>query len=754
MRDLKEMVREMTLEEKAGLCSGKDFWTTKAVERLGIPSVMMTDGPHGLRKQEGESDHLGLNESVVAVCFPAACATASSFDTELLQNMGSILGEECQAEDISILLGPGVNIKRSPLCGRNFEYFSEDPYLTGKLATAYIKGVQGRGVGTSMKHFAANNQEYNRMTCSSEIDERTLHEIYLPGFEEAVKEGKPKTVMCSYNMINGTYSSENKELLTDILRERWGFDGFVMTDWGAVADRVKGIRAGLDLEMPSSGGINDAKIAAAVKNGELDEQFLDQAVENILKVLFFYVDNRHSEAVFDRDADHEKATDIETECAVLLKNEGVLPLKQDMKVAYIGGFADKPRYQGGGSSHINASKVVSAMDAAEKKGRKVTYAKGFSTKEDITDMEEIKRSAALAAAADVAVIFAGLPDSFESEGYDRKNMAIPACQNTLIEEVCKVQKNVVVILHNGSPVEMPWADKVSAVLEMYLGGQGVGEACDRLLFGEANPCGHLAETFPLRMQDNPSYLNFPGDGKRVHYQEGIYVGYRYYDKKELPVRYAFGHGLSYTTFAYGNMRVSSADMDENGEAEISVDITNTGSIEGKEVVQLYISDLGGQSYRPVKELKGFQKILLKPGETKTVHFCIRPRDLSYYDVDIHDWYAKTGTYRLMVGSASDQIKAEKTIEYHAIRTLPFKVTGNSTIGELMAQPELQPIMQQFLQFGNQEETLAGETGTVTKEMMEAMVTGTPLKTMMSFSGPEKALEIEKMIDEMNKLLEQ
>lgn len=543
-RDLKKIISEMTLEEKAGMCSGEDFWRLKKVERLGIPEVMVSDGPHGLRKQPGEADHLGIGESIVAVCFPAACATASSFDTELMNEMGKTLGEECQAENLSVLLGPAVNIKRSPLCGRNFEYLSEDPYLAGKMAASYIRGVQSWDVGTSMKHYAANNQEYNRMSCSSNLSERTFREIYLPAFETAVKEAQPKTIMCSYNKINGEYASENKHLLTEILRDEWGFEGYVMTDWGAVADRVTGIVAGLDLEMPGSHGVNDAKIIAAVKDGSLDEALLDKAVERILKVLFSYADNRHPEAVFDRDADHEKAVKIETECAVLLENNGILPLKEGRKVVYIGEYAEKPRYQGGGSSHINSSKVTSALESAKEKGRPVSYVKGFPFDKDEENAGELAAAVQAAKDAEVAVIFAGLPDLIESEGYDRKDMKLPACQNKLIEEVIKVQPNTVVVLHNGSPVEVPWADKTAAILEMYLGGQGVGEATDKLLYGEVNPSGRLAETFPLRLEDNPSYLNFPGDGVNVDYAEGIYVGYRYYDARKMPVRWAFGHGLS------------------------------------------------------------------------------------------------------------------------------------------------------------------------------------------------------------------
>ena len=543
-RNLKELIRQMTLEEKAGLCSGADFWNTMGIERLGIPSAMMTDGPHGLRKQEGAADHLGLNKSVNAVCFPAACATASSFDVELMERMGQILGDECQAENVSMLLGPAVNIKRSPLCGRNFEYMSEDPYLTGKMASAYIRGVQSKGIGTSMKHFAVNNQETDRMQISSEVSERAFREIYLPAFEEAVKKAQPKTVMCSYNKINGVFSSENKKLLTDILRDEWGFEGYVVSDWGAVNDRVKGLKAGLDLEMPGSEGYNTRKIIRAVENGELEEEILDRTVERILKVVFSYADNRKAETVFDREKDHKAAADIETECAVLLENKGALPLRKEQKIVYIGEFAKKPRYQGGGSSHINTDSVVSALETAVRKGRAVEYVKGFSSERDEMTEEELKQACEAAAGADAVVIFAGLPDSFESEGYDRTSMELPKCQNRLIEVVAEIQKNVVVVLHNGSPVETPWAESVNAILEMYLGGEGIGEASDRLLFGEANPGGRLAETFPYRLEDNPSYLNFPGDGRTVLYGEDIFVGYRYYDAKKVPVRWAFGHGLS------------------------------------------------------------------------------------------------------------------------------------------------------------------------------------------------------------------
>lgn len=613
--NIKNLVSQMTLKEKASMCSGTDFWHTDAVERLNIPSVMVSDGPHGLRKQDNEGDHLGMNDSIKAVCFPAACATASSFDKELLYNMGVTLGKECQAENVSILLGPAVNIKRSPLCGRNFEYISEDPYLTGKLSSSYIAGVQSQNIGTSMKHFAVNSQEYRRMSSSSNVDERTLREIYLPAFEMAVKEVQPWTIMCSYNKVNGVFASENKKLLTDILRNEWGFEGYVMSDWGAVNDRVEGVLAGLDLEMPSSNGTNDKKLIEAVNLGILPQEVLDKTVERILTKTFEYVQNQTG-GTFDRDADHEKACQIERESIVLLKNNGILPLSVDKKLAFIGEFAGKPRFQGGGSSHINSHKITSALDAV-KDSFNVTYAQGYATLKDVTDEKLLEEAVLAAREADIAVLFVGLPDSFESEGYDRQHLNMPNCQNELIEKVCEVQKNVIVVLHNGSPVLMPWLDKVSGVIEAYLGGQAVGQAVADVLFGKTNPSGRLAETFPLRIEDTPAYYNYQGNGEDVDYEEGIFVGYRWYDKRKLDVLFPFGYGLSYTTFSYSNLVVDKEIINEGEIVKVSVDVTNTGNTAGKEVVQLYVSDKTGSAVRPDKELKGFEKAELKPGETKT-----------------------------------------------------------------------------------------------------------------------------------------
>ena len=741
-------MKELTLEEKASLLGGGDFWHTKAVERLGIPRFMMSDGPNGLRKQDQSQDNLGINDAIKAVCFPSACATASSFDTDLIYGMGEVIGNECQAEDLSIVLGPGVNIKRSPLCGRNFEYFSEDPYLAGKIAASYINGVQSKGVGTSIKHFAANNQEYNRMSVDTIVDERTLREIYLPAFETAVKEAQPRTVMCSYNKINGVYSSDNEWLLTEVLRNEWGFEGFVMTDWGAIDDRVQGVRAGLELEMPGDTSYTDKKIVEAVRSGELSEEEVDRSVERLLKVFYDYYDNRQEDAVFDKEKDHDFAAGVEAECAVLLENNGVLPLSTDAKVVYIGEYAAKPRFQGGGSAHINSFKVTSALETAEKKGRNVTYVKGFPADGDVSDADELTKAVEAAKAADAAVIFAGLPDSFESEGYDRKNMNMPGCQNELIAAVAAVQPNTVVVLHNGSSIEVPWADSVAAILEMYLGGQGVGAAEDALLFGEVNPSGHLAETFPMRVQDNPAYLNFPGDGKKVVYAEGIYVGYRYYDKKEIPVRWAFGHGLSYTQFEISNVRVDKTELDDDSKVTVSVDVKNAGDREGKEVVQLYVSDLNGTPDRPVKELKGFGKISLKPGETGTVSFELSARDLSYYSTEISDWFAPSGKYGLLIGDASDNIAVSTEISFTTKKRIPLRIENCTTVGELLTDERTAPIVQRLIQeavkafenpSGDDEEKGEG-LGAGAEEMAEAMIAGLPLKSLTCFGTPGEVVE--------------
>ena len=738
----------MTLEEKAGMCSGLDFWHLKEVEHLGIPKVMVSDGPHGLRKQDEKGDHLGINDSIKAVCFPPAVLSACSFDRGLMEEMGKAIGREAQANDVSVVLGPAVNIKRSPLCGRNFEYYSEDPYLAGEIAAAFVKGVQSQHVGTSIKHFAANNQEYRRMSSSSEVDERTLREIYFPAFETAVKKAQPYTFMCSYNQINGTFASENKWLLTDVLRGEWGFKGYVMSDWGAVNDRVKGLEAGLELEMPASGGDNDAMIVKAVKDGALEEKILDQAVERILRIIFEYADHRKPQE-FTMEKDHEEAQHIAEESMVLLKNENhILPLKTSEKAAFIGGFARNPRFQGGGSSHINCFKTTNVLDSVPCDAQ-VVYAEGFPADRDFYDKALADEAVKAAAEADKAVIFAGLPESFESEGYDRSHMRLPECQNRLITEILKVQPNTVIVLHNGSPVEMPWLGEIKGLLETYLGGQAGGAAAANILYGKINPSGKLAETMPLKLSDNPSYLNF-GGGEKVEYCEGIFVGYRYYDTKEMDVAFPFGYGLSYTTFAYSNLKLSMENPTEKDTVMVSADVTNTGKSAGKEVVQLYIRDLTGSAIRPEKELKGFEKVFLEPGETKTVTMELNKRSFAWYNTELHDWFAASGDYEILVGASSRDIRLTETLHLNSSQRLPMHVHMNTTLGDLLRNPETAEAAKKLIQ-----KYLSGEAGSeaaseaVSEEMTMAMTDSMPLRALMGFAGVSRK-ELDSVIEKLNK----
>ena len=741
--DIQRIISEMTLEEKTALLSGKDFWHLKGVERLGIPEIMVTDGPHGLRKQAGTSDHLGLNASVPATAFPTAAATACSFDRELIYEMGEALGEMCQQEDVAVILGPGTNIKRSPLCGRNFEYFSEDPYLAGEMAAALILGVQSKNVGTSVKHFAMNNQETRRMSVSVLADERTKREIYLAPFETAIKKGKPWTVMCSYNKIGGVYSSENRRLLNDLLRGEWGFEGMTMTDWGACSDHIEGVRAGMDLAMPSLGDSADKQLADAVRDGVLDEKYVNEAVERVLNVIQKFTENRKKDPDFFLGAQHHQARKIARESAVLLKNDGVLPLKSKGKIAFIGAFAETPRYQGGGSSHINASEITSALQAVRSVA-KVEYAKGYSIDTDQVNPELQAEAVALAKKADVAVLFVGLTDAYESEGYDRSHMRMPENQNALIDAVCAVNDRVVVVLHNGSPVEMPWADKVGGILEMYLGGQAVGGAAVDLLFGAVSPSGKLAETFPMHLEDNPSYLNFPGNGDQVEYREGIYVGYRWYDTRKMPVRWAFGHGLSYTQFEYSNLRVNKEKIAQGEGVHVAIDVKNVGHMGAKEVVQLYVHSAHDGVARPEQELKGFEKVYIAPGKTETVEFELNPRAFAYYESAIRDWYVEGGAYEIRIGASSRDVRAAKTIEIEAGKPIPVRVTMDTTFGDLMKIPGSQPILQPVMggmmaQFGGvpEDDSMSG--------MMDAMVGFMPLHALKSFGGGQVS---DKMLEEM------
>lgn len=772
--DVKKLVNELTLEEKASLCSGADFWHTKAIDRLNIPAAMVSDGPHGIRKQESLADHMGVAESIKAIGFPTASAMACSFDRDLLHKVGDALGEECVAEDLAVLLGPGINMKRSPICGRNFEYYSEDPVVAGELGAAFVNGVQEHGVGTSLKHFAANNQEWRRMSISAEIDERTLREIYLAAFETVVKKAQPWTIMCSYNRINGVYSCENDWLLNKVLRDEWGFKGLVMTDWGAMDERVPSLKAGLDLEMPDCHGETDKLIVKAVQSGELEESVLDTAVERILTMVDKYLTARKDidpasmvhplpssvERGYDVAAHHALARTTAEQSAVLLKNEDILPLQKDKKIAFIGEFAKVPRIQGGGSSHINNTSVESALDAA---GDSVSYAQGFHIDEETTDETLLQEAITLAKESDVAVIFAGLPDSFESEGFDRTHLNMPANQNELIARISEVQPNVVVVLHSGSPIAMPWLDKVAGVLQMYLAGQASGGAAVNLLFGDATPCGKLAETFPLHLEDNPSYLNFPGNREKVCYQEGVFIGYRYYDKKKMDVLFPFGYGLSYTDFTYSNMKVTvngknAADVDvikETDEIVVSADITNTGNCDGAEIVQLYIKNPVVYEIRPEKELRDFAKVFLKAGETKTVTFTLNARAFSYYETRIHDWYAESGDYEILLASSSRDIRLQYTVSITGSKKIPFVADYITTCEDVELFAKDGSALDEMLRRSGFAEATDHDgddsMGSGTADMMKAMFTGTPLHSILSFSSEE--LTYEDIQDTIRKLNE-
>lgn len=655
--NIRQIISRMTPEQKAKLCSGKDIWNLEGFSEPEIPSIMVTDGPHGLRKQRGPGDHVGISNAVPAVCFPTASALASSWDEGLMEELGTLLGEECRQENVAVLLGPGANIKRSPLCGRNFEYFSEDPFLSGKLAAALIRGIQSQGIGTSLKHFAANNQERRRMSIDTLVDERALREIYLAGFETAVKEGRPDTVMNAYNRLNGVYCSENRWLLTDILKNEWGHEGFVMTDWGAENDRVEGLKAGQELEMPGPGAGNTRLILEALRDGSLDVSRLDDAVERILKVVFKTSAVLAGGFSYDEQRHHHKAKQILCESAVLLKNIGILPLKESGSVALIGEFAKKPRYQGSGSSLISPTRLDNAWDAIAALtdgGVELSYEPGYNSASERADEKLIARAVEAARRADTVLLFAGLPDISESEGFDREHLDMPASHNRLIEAVAEANPRTVVVLSNGSPVTMPWLDKVQAVLETYLGGQAWGSAVADLIFGRENPGGKLAESFPAKLEDVPATVNFPGGTNSVAYAESVYVGYRYYDAAGSNLLFPFGHGMSYTTFEYTGLQVGAPD--DEGNVRISLSVRNTGELPGKEIVQIYVRDIEASVFRPEKELKGFAVLHLAPGETATVERILDRRAFSFWDSGAGAWRLEAGDFEILIGASSTDIR--------------------------------------------------------------------------------------------------
>ena len=657
-----ELISKMTLEEKAGLTSGLDFWHTKPVERLGIPSMLLSDGPHGLRKQEWQSDHLGMHKSVPATCYPTAASLANSWDEQMIERLGAALGLEAASEGISVLLGPGCNIKRNPLCGRNFEYFSEDPFLSGKAAAALIRGVQSNGISACVKHFAANSQELRRMSNDSVVDERTLREIYLPSFEAAVKEGGVKCVMTSYNRLNGVYTNENTHLLQDILFGDWGYDGMVVTDWGGNNDRVKALVAGDNLEMPYSGGQTDGYVAAAVQSGEISEQLLDERIDKILDMVFTTrkaFDYKH----YDRAEHHRLAAEFAEETAVLLKNDGILPLNPSGSVAVIGDFAKTPRYQGAGSSLVNSTRVDNALDALKALGvRVVGFEPGFKRLGG-KSTRLCAKACELAMRAETVLLFLGLDEGSEAEGMDRQNMRLPDNQLELLNALSAVSKNIVVVLSCGGAVEMPWQDKARAVVHGFLGGQAGATAMARLLTGKANFSGKLSETIPLRYEDMPSAPYYPGREKTSEYREGLYVGYRYFDTAQKPVLYPFGHGLSYTSFRYSDIKL-------DGDT-VSFTVENTGSVPGAEVAQLYIAPHCAGAFRPAQELKGFVRLELEPKEKKRAEIKLNDRSFAIWSVERSAWVVEAGEYEILVGASSRDIRLRTSVRKDGVTENPY-----------------------------------------------------------------------------------
>ena len=737
MSDIQSIVLQMTLEEKAALCTGASAWSTTPVERLDIPEMIVSDGPHGVRRMP-DIHEMGM-ESLPATCFPTASCTASTWDVELIHQMGKALAEECIALNVDAVLGPGVNMKRSPLGGRSFEYFSEDPFLAGEMAASFINGVQSKGVGTSLKHYAANNQEFQRFSINAGVDERTLREIYLTAFEKAVKQAKPWTVMCSYNKVNGTLASEHHQLLKEILKNEWGFEGLIVSDWGAVRDRVAALKAGLDWEMPGPQDRRVREVVEAVRSGELDEAVLDESVRRILRIVFKAKETPKG-GTFDVDAHHELAHRIATEGMVLLKNNGLLPLKGQQHIAVIGRAAEKAHFQGGGSSHINPTKVAVPFKElqAQAGGAELTYAEGYPT-DDSFRQDLIDQAVRIAKSADVAVLYIALPTFKESEGYDRTDLDLTDQQVALIKAVAKVQPNTVVVLNNGAPVAMgAWIDDAAAVLEAWMMGQAGGIAIADVLFGKVNPSGKLAETFPLKLSDTPAHLNWPGEAGEVRYGEGLFIGYRYYDAKQMPVQFPFGYGLSYTTFAYSNAKVSEDKFKDVDGVTVTVDVTNTGKVSGREIIQVYVHDQKSGLKRPEKELKGFAKVNLQPDETKTVSIQLDFRSFAYYHPEYKQWITEDGEFDILIAASAADIRQLLTVTLESTLNLPCTLDEESTVREWLADPRGKAVYGSFhsrveaearKQFGG--EKRYGNESAIGMDIME-MFNDMPLVSVMMF----------------------
>ncbi|HRW36283.1 MAG TPA: glycoside hydrolase family 3 C-terminal domain-containing protein [Aquihabitans sp.] len=695
--DVPALLAELTLEEKASLVSGSGFWWTRRIERLGIPSIMVSDGPHGLRKQDRSADHVGIGGSVPATCFPTASALGSTWDRDLVREVGEAIGAEARAQGLAVVLGPGVNLKRDPRCGRNFEYLSEDPLVAGELGAAMVQGIQSRGVGTSLKHYAANNQETDRQRVSADIDDRTLRELYLSNFERVVRDAGPWTVMCSYNRINGTYASQDPWLLTEVLRDEWGFDGLVVSDWGAVDDPVAAVRAGLDLEMPSTGGASARTIASAVRAGELDEAVLDTAIARLLQLIERATPGLEAGGAMDDDAHHALARRAAADGTVLLRNDhDLLPIELEAgRIAVIGAFATQPRFQGAGSSKVNPTSVDAALDelrAALPAAVELAYAPGFGIDEPRADRGALRADAVAAATgADVVVCFLGLPPSFESEGFDRTSVELPAEQVEVLASVAAANPNVVVVLANGGMVAVSgWEHHARALVEGWLGGQaGAGGVVD-VLVGAVNPSGRLAETIVRRLEDTPSFPNFPGEDRHVRYGEGLLVGYRHHDAVDGEVSYPFGHGLSYTTFEHRDLRASVARRPSGGWrgdvlVDVAVTVANTGDRAGKEIVQVYVEPLDRPVPGPVRELRAFAKVDLDPGATAALAFELTERDLARWARRAGRWVVDPGRYRIWVGASSRDLRAQADV---AIDGPPVagSLDRHSTVAEWLEHP--------------------------------------------------------------------
>ena len=719
----------LTLEERASLTSGADFWMTEVIERVGVPAIMLTDGPHGLRKQVAATDHLGIADSVPATCFPPAVGLGSSWDPVLVRRVGEALGIESAIEGVAVLLGPGVNIKRHPLCGRNFEYFSEDPILAAALGVGFVCGLQSKGVGASLKHFAANNQETDRLLVSSDVDPRPLREIYLRAFQRVVTEAQPWTVMCSYNRINGVHASQNPWLLTDVLRGEWGFEGLVVSDWGAVAQRVPALRAGLDLEMPSSGGRTDTQIVAAITDGTLEEGVLDVAVTRVLDLVAKASARPPVSGPLDVAAHHQLAREAAGRSIVMLKNDdALLPLARSTTLAVVGAFAEHPRYQGAGSSHINPTRLDTALAEIRALSQvEVAYAPGFTFDDGGSAGDLQAEAVAAAAACEAAVVFLGLPGRTESEGFDRQHVDLPAEQLALLDAVVEANPRTVVVLSNGGVVALPFADRVPTILEGWLLGQAGGGGTADVLYGVVNPSAKLTETIPRRLADTPAFENFPGEHGHVRYGEGLFVGYRWYDERGLDVAFPFGHGLSYTTFVYGEPNIMTTP---DGDLEISVPVTNTGSVPGREIVQVYTSLPASRVQRAPRELKAFASVPVQSGETAEASMVIRRDDLAYWDVRLDRWVVEDGTYLVEVGASSRDLRGRTTIEVAGDR-LVLPLSEESRVSDVLAHPVAGPLLRVALTAmraafggGSQEQT----------EGMAKMLDSMPIGRMVNFPG--------------------